>query len=238
MADINPEEDIHTDKTPQLAGIVIRRRIIKLYLVNFRVKKLFNRPEGFLGFKNIQTEPEGFLGLKDIQTEPEGFLGLKDIQSELPTFNGRLESWLSFKDLFFFLQLVLTHKYLILKSQLRGEALRLVNTFPITADNYVEDLIFTQIDNALRLPKLADDNHNLMFKLLDMLQRNSKNSEGFNGIFGNSLKKLAEFTNKDSNVEKHSMKKELQKVNVYNSYMIKCLKCEDAHALSSCNFIF
>ncbi|UYV68794.1 GREM2 [Cordylochernes scorpioides] len=24
MADINPEEDIHTDKTPQLAGIVIR----------------------------------------------------------------------------------------------------------------------------------------------------------------------------------------------------------------------
>ncbi|UYV76234.1 K02A2.6-like [Cordylochernes scorpioides] len=67
-----------------------------------------------------------------------------------------------------------------LKGQLRGEALRLVNAFPITADNYVEvwqtlltrydnpkDLIFTQIDNALRLPKLADDNHKSMFKLLD-----------------------------------------------------------------------
>ncbi|UYV65534.1 hypothetical protein LAZ67_3004614 [Cordylochernes scorpioides] len=67
-----------------------------------------------------------------------------------------------------------------LKGQLRGEALRLVKAFPITADNYVEfwqtlltrydnpkDLIFTQIDNALRLPKLADGNHNSMFKLLD-----------------------------------------------------------------------
>ncbi|UYV76483.1 hypothetical protein LAZ67_14000581 [Cordylochernes scorpioides] len=67
-----------------------------------------------------------------------------------------------------------------LKGQLRGEALRLVNAFPITADNYVEvwqtlltrydnpkDLIFTQIDNALRLQKLADDNHKSMFKLLD-----------------------------------------------------------------------
>ncbi|UYV68980.1 hypothetical protein LAZ67_6001880 [Cordylochernes scorpioides] len=30
-----------------------------------------------------------------------------------------------------------------------------------------KDLIFTQIDNALRLPKLADDNHKSMFKLLD-----------------------------------------------------------------------
>ncbi|UYV67785.1 hypothetical protein LAZ67_5002051 [Cordylochernes scorpioides] len=48
-------------------------------------------------------------------------------------------------------------------------------------------------------------------------------------------KSLQNLPNKDSNVEKHSMKKELQKVKVYNSYMIKCLKCEGAHALSSCN---
>ncbi|UYV67889.1 hypothetical protein LAZ67_5002411, partial [Cordylochernes scorpioides] len=48
-------------------------------------------------------------------------------------------------------------------------------------------------------------------------------------------KSLQNLPNKDSNVEKHSKKKELQKVNVYNSYMIKCLKCEGAHALSSCN---
>ncbi|UYV82200.1 K02A2.6-like [Cordylochernes scorpioides] len=159
-----------------------------------------------------------------------------------------------------------------LKGQLRGEALRLVNAFPITADNYVEvwqtlltrydnpkDLIFTQIDNALRLPKLADDNHNSIFKLLDscnkivrtvkvlVYQIDSLSEVFFVKIIQDkldkttrkqwelqnnprvvpSIKDLMEFLeihakslqnlpNKDSNVEKHSMKKELQKVNVYN----------------------
>ncbi|UYV83339.1 hypothetical protein LAZ67_23000622 [Cordylochernes scorpioides] len=112
-------------------------------------------------------------------------LHVKMPKLELPTFDGRLESWLSFKDLFFSAvgsnsQIPNIEKLQYLKGQLRGEALRLVNAFPITADNYVEvwqtlltrydnpkDLIFTQIDNALRLPKLADDNHKSMFKLLD-----------------------------------------------------------------------
>ncbi|UYV67499.1 hypothetical protein LAZ67_5000940 [Cordylochernes scorpioides] len=181
-----------------------------------------------------------------------------------------------------------------LKGQLRGKALRLVNAFPITADNHVEvwqtllkrydnpkDLIFTQIDNALRLPKLADENYNSMFKLLDSCneivrtvkvlgyQIDSLSEVIFVKIIQDkldkttrkqwelqnnprvvpSIKDLMEFLeihakslqnlpNKDSNVEKHSMKKELQKVNVYNSYMIKCLKCEGAHALSSCNLFF
>ncbi|UYV66601.1 hypothetical protein LAZ67_4002266 [Cordylochernes scorpioides] len=110
---------------------------------------------------------------------------LKMHKLELPTFDGGLESWLSFKDLFYSAigsnsQIPEIEKLQYLKGQLRGEALRLVNAFPITADNYVEvwqtlltrydnpkDLIFTQIDNALRLPKLADDNHKSMFKLLD-----------------------------------------------------------------------
>ncbi|UYV75754.1 hypothetical protein LAZ67_13001227 [Cordylochernes scorpioides] len=112
-------------------------------------------------------------------------LHVKMPKLELPTFDGRLESWLSFKDLFYSAigsnsQIPEIEKLQYLKGQLRGEALRLVNAFPITADNYVEvwqtlltrydnpkDLIFTQIDNALRLPKLADDNHKSMFKLLD-----------------------------------------------------------------------
>ncbi|UYV79597.1 K02A2.6-like, partial [Cordylochernes scorpioides] len=111
-------------------------------------------------------------------------LHVKMPKLELPTFDGRLESWLSFKDLFYSAigsnsQIPEIEKLQYLKGQLRGEALRLVNAFPITADNYVEvwqtlltrydnpkDLIFTQIDNALRLPKLADDNHKSMFKLL------------------------------------------------------------------------
>ncbi|UYV63076.1 hypothetical protein LAZ67_2003063, partial [Cordylochernes scorpioides] len=112
-------------------------------------------------------------------------LHVKMPKLELPTFDGGLESWLSFKDLFYSAigsnsQIPEIEKLQYLKGQLRGEALRLVNAFPITADNYVEvwqtlltrydnpkDLIFTQIDNALRLPKLADDNHKSMFKLLD-----------------------------------------------------------------------
>ncbi|UYV64976.1 hypothetical protein LAZ67_3002629 [Cordylochernes scorpioides] len=150
-----------------------------------------------------------------------------------------------------------------LKGQLRGEALRLVNAFPITADNYVEvwqtlltrydnpkDLIFTLIDNALRLPKLADDNHNSMFKLLDSCneivrtvkvlgyQIDSLSEVFFVKIIPDkldkttrkqwelqnnprvvpSIKDLMEFLeihakalqnlpNEDSNVEKHSMKK-------------------------------
>ncbi|UYV78518.1 hypothetical protein LAZ67_16001856 [Cordylochernes scorpioides] len=118
-------------------------------------------------------------------SEKEVNLHVKMPKLELPTFDGRLESWLSFKDLFFSAvgsnsQIPNIEKLQYLKGQLRGEALRLVNAFPITADNYVEvwqtlltrydnpkDLIFTQIDNALRLPKLADDNHKSMFKLLD-----------------------------------------------------------------------
>ncbi|UYV77306.1 hypothetical protein LAZ67_15000449, partial [Cordylochernes scorpioides] len=112
-------------------------------------------------------------------------LHVKMPKLELPTFDGGLESWLSFKDLFYSAigsnsQIPEIEKLQYLKGQLRGEALKLVNAFPITADNYVEvwqtlltrydnpkDLIFTQIDNALRLPKLADDNHKSMFKLID-----------------------------------------------------------------------
>ncbi|UYV72564.1 hypothetical protein LAZ67_9003720 [Cordylochernes scorpioides] len=124
-------------------------------------------------------------GQEPSEKKKEVNLHVKMPKLELPTFNGRLESWLSFKDLFFSAigsnsQIPDIEKLQYLKGQLRGEALRLVNAFPITADNYVEvwqtlltrydnpkDLIFTQIDKALRLPKLADDNHNSMFKLLD-----------------------------------------------------------------------
>ncbi|UYV73292.1 hypothetical protein LAZ67_10002541 [Cordylochernes scorpioides] len=117
-----------------------------------------------------------------------------------------------------------------------------------------KDLIFTQIDNALRLPKLADDNHNSMFKLLDSCneiirtvkvlgyQIDSLSEVFFIKIIQDKLdkttrkqwelqnnprvvpsikdlmeyleihaKSLQNLPNKDSNVEKHSMKKELQK---------------------------
>ncbi|UYV67935.1 hypothetical protein LAZ67_5002542, partial [Cordylochernes scorpioides] len=111
-------------------------------------------------------------------------LHVKMPKLELPTFNGRLESWLSFKDLFFS-AMVLTHKYLILKSYnierpTEWRSPKTGQRISNYSDNYAEvwqtllsrydnpkDLIFTQIDNALRLPKLADDNHNSMFKLLD-----------------------------------------------------------------------
>ncbi|UYV62972.1 hypothetical protein LAZ67_2002685 [Cordylochernes scorpioides] len=126
---------------------------------------------------------QAFMGKKHLKKKVN--LHVKMPKLELPTFDGGLESWLSFKDLFYSAigsnsQIPEIEKLQYLKGQLRGEALRLVNAFPITADNYVEvwqtlltrydnpkDLIFTQIDNALRLPKLADDNHKSMFKLLD-----------------------------------------------------------------------
>ncbi|UYV60184.1 hypothetical protein LAZ67_1000270 [Cordylochernes scorpioides] len=222
-------------------------------------------------------------------------LHVKMPKLELPTFDGRLESWLSFKDLFFSAvgsnsQIPNIEKLQYLKGQLRGEALRLVNAFPITADNYVEvwqtlltrydnpkDLIFTQIDNALRLPKLADDNHKSMFKLLDSCneivrtvkvlgyQIDSLSDVFFVKIIQDKLdkttrkqwelqnnprvvpsikdlmeyleihaKSLQNLPNKDANVEKHSIRRESHKVNAYGSYVMKCIKCEGAHALSSC----
>ncbi|UYV75208.1 hypothetical protein LAZ67_12002922 [Cordylochernes scorpioides] len=99
------------------------------------------------------------LDLKHNEQEPsekkkEVNLHVKMPKLELPTLNGRLESWLSFKNLFFSAigsnsQIPDIEKLQYLNGQLRGEALRLVNAFPITADNYVEvwQTLLTRYDN-------------------------------------------------------------------------------------------
>ncbi|UYV67940.1 hypothetical protein LAZ67_5002553 [Cordylochernes scorpioides] len=204
---------------------------------------------------SMEKRYQGIMGKKHLKKKVN--LHVKMPKLELPTFDGRLESWLSFKDLFYSAigsnsQIPEIEKLQYLKGQLRGEALRLVNAFPITADNYVEvwqtlltrydnpkDLIFTQIDNALRLPNCneivrtvkvlgyqIDSLSDVFFVeiIQDKLDKTTRKQWELqnNPRVVPSIKDLMEFLeihakslqnlpNKDADVEKHSIRRESHK---------------------------
>ncbi|XP_058827221.1 uncharacterized protein LOC131687185 [Topomyia yanbarensis] len=117
----------------------------------------YYRTKGFLLAKNKNFVPS-------VSSSPSTSRGpssssqvrLPDVK--LPVFSGNLDSWLNFHDLFVSLvhssvELSNIQKFYYLRSSLLGEALKLIQTIPLSANNYMVawNLLIEHFQNPARL---------------------------------------------------------------------------------------
>lgn len=117
----------------------------------------YYRVKGFLLNKSpIAPPPSPALPPSAQPHAPSTHVRLPDVK--LPVFNGSLEHWLNFHDLYISLvhssqDLSSIQKFYYLRSSLSGEALKLIQTIPITATNYpvAWNLLVEHFQNTGRL---------------------------------------------------------------------------------------
>ncbi|XP_058816984.1 uncharacterized protein LOC131680281 [Topomyia yanbarensis] len=117
----------------------------------------YYRVKGFLLAKNKSFNPNVTNTLSTSRSPPSASqVRLPDVK--LPVFNGNLDTWLNFHDLFVSLvhssvELSNIQKFYYLRSTLLGDALKLIQTIPISANNYpvAWNLLVDHFQNPARL---------------------------------------------------------------------------------------
>lgn len=109
--------------------------------------------------------------------------------AELPTFNGDYEKWLQFRNTFTAMvdtrdDITDVEKFLLLKSNLKGDALTKISVLTASAENYKQAWAF--LENAyeikkiivtrhlaalLNLPSVSSESHDALIKLVDEAQQ-------------------------------------------------------------------
>ncbi|XP_058827613.1 uncharacterized protein LOC131687537 [Topomyia yanbarensis] len=122
-----------------------------------KYESAYYRVKGFLLAKNKSFNPNVTNTLSTIRSPPlASQVRLPDVK--LPVFNGNLDTWLNFHDLLVSLvhssvELSNIQKFYYLRSSLLGDALKLIQTIPISANNYpvAWNLLVDHFQNPARL---------------------------------------------------------------------------------------
>ncbi|XP_055584795.1 uncharacterized protein LOC129737660 [Uranotaenia lowii] len=122
----------------------------------------YYRVKGFLLSVNKSTSPSSHSCHSSAHFPTSSQIRLPDVK--LPVFNGALENWLNFHDLFISLvhsstELSNIQKFYYLRSSLAGDALKLVQTIAISANNYpvAWNLLIDHFQNPARLKQAYVD---------------------------------------------------------------------------------
>ncbi|XP_055632492.1 uncharacterized protein LOC129772973 [Toxorhynchites rutilus septentrionalis] len=127
-------------------------------------ESLFYKAKGFLLAMNKQptTSIASLASHSHHLPAQSSHIRLPDVR--LPTFSGNIDTWLNFHDLFVSLvhssaDLSSIQKFYYLRSSLAGDALKLVQTVPISAENYpiAWELLINHYQNTARLKRTYVD---------------------------------------------------------------------------------
>ncbi|XP_055632528.1 uncharacterized protein LOC129773006 [Toxorhynchites rutilus septentrionalis] len=123
-------------------------------------EKRYYRTKGILmQFNNVSSRQQHMQNPQRESPSQMSCIKLPDVK--LPVFNGQFESWLNFHDLFDSLvhsstNLSTIQKFYYLRSSLAGEALKVIQTIPITSDQYAVawKMLVDHFSNPRRLKRI------------------------------------------------------------------------------------